>query len=357
MIPMLDEKNKQILKDLSPEKLGDCFKELRDILQKKEDFTFDKNVSDWKHYPLMKVIFCDFPNRIYLGSSLKLNITEEVDSFLRVNNSDLRNFIGTELGAGDIGKAKRLLRILDCLKDLSEEKKYTKNWVPRSLPTSISEGLADLMRPWRKVPNPIKKNTNLGEFISNILKDVKNFHPNVYEEYGKFKKGVDVKSFLMRSVHKTLSYQYYSGTSESFCPMFFFDIINSPQFQAMSVHPKYQLILLDMIVRANFLSGTLKDQSVETNGFIYTWSDCNIEIAESTFQEALKDIVNRGWFKVIGFRKLIDGRYVKKYIPSIKWKTINISDEEVSRIQKYKLDKLNRIERSKARNIESSHTV
>ncbi len=181
------------------------------------------------------------------------------------------------------------------------------------------------------------------------MKDVKRLYPEIYQQYQELRRAATGDTPLTQVVKQTVSHRYFSGNIGSFSPLYMADILSSPQFKAMGEHAKHQLILLDMIDLCNYLAGSRKGSSVETNGFRYTWADCRVEASEDTHQKAVKEIVARGWFKVVGKVKLDDGRMVKLYVPSTDWKKRVLSQADIDRIQGYGFGKHERIRASRER--------
>jgi len=141
------------------------------------------------------------------------------------------------------------------------------------------------------------------------------------------------------TTHKqSVSYNFYrTGEYNSYTGLYLSDIFTSDNFRALSKRPKAQLVLLNMIDCCNRLY--VKNQ----NGFIFTYSQCCVDICEKEFRESLDHIIEKGWFT----RELLQNKYL--YFPSQDWKNVRLADIEIEAIQSRDTTKESKIERDTKR--------
>lgn len=346
---MLDDEVKERLKALSVREVKEAVAELTNCLETANREQREIIITEFPWFKSIQNIFSDIPDILTPGTALQAKIHWLTAAYIEINNPELFTyFLENRLVRKDLS-AHCLQTSLEDLREIADEIKHTKGWTQQEIPFETRQFLGNLTDWNHQIHNTFDTNTDVESYIYFILKDVKLFHPEIYQQYQELCRAKTGDTPLLQAVKQTISHKYFSGSIGSFCPLYLPDILNSPQFMAMGTHPKHQLILLDMIDLCNYLDGSRKGCSIETNGFHYTWSDCRIEVSEDAFRYAVKDIVSRGWFKVISRKRLDDGPSMKMYVPSADWKKKRLSDQEITRIQDVETRKQKRISDSKER--------
>lgn len=346
---MLDNEVKERLKALTIEGFDYTISSLRKCFNLAQEEQHKIFIGGFPWYQIIQDIHEGIPDTIVPGANINISMKWLEVSYIELNNPTLFDFFVAKGINKKNHTAEYLQTSLEELRDIADEIKHTKGWTQQEIPFETRQFLGNLTNWNHQIHNTFDTNTDVESYIYFILKDVKLLHPDIYQQYQELCRAKTGDTPLLQAVKQTISHKYFSGSIGSFCPLYLPDILNSPQFKAMGAHPKHQLILLDMIDICNYLDGSRKGCSIETNGFHYTWSDCRIEVSEDAFRFAVKDIVSRGWFKVISRKRLDDGPSMKMYVPSADWKKKRLSDQEITRIQDVETRKKKRISDSKER--------
>jgi|GEM_PF-2380942 len=346
---MFDDFTKERLRTLTIEEFSCALNSLRACLADAREQGVKVAIHGHSWISTVELICGDIPKVLSPETSICIDIPAVNMRYLEIHNPTLADWLVAKGHVAENITALNLNSVITLLRDKADDVAHTHGEPIVSIPWDIRLFLSMFLQPSHKVIEYIDKNVNVEDFIHLLLKDAKRLHPKVHEQYQELRRAKTGDTPLLQAVKQTISHKYFSGSIGSFCPMYLPDIFNSPQFKAMSAHPKHQVILLDMVDLCNFLAGSRKGSNIETNGFRYTWSDCRIEISEDAFRWALKDIVSRGWFKVIGKGKSDDGPAAIMYAPSTDWKKKRLAEKEISRIQKCGEQKRKRIADSKER--------
>lgn len=345
---MLDDDVKERLKVLTIEEVKEAVSAMRELsasaTERQESISIEGE--DW--YKWLSALYPYIPSEVSPNEEINFRMDPLATSYIEIHNPVLFDaYVVKEIVLPNYTASV----LYDCilrLRELADDIAHDSNFIPIEIDIMIRQFLGQLL-PVHQIWNTIYKDTKIEEFVYFITKNVKRRHPRIYQQYQELCRAKTGDTPLLQAVKQTISHRYFSGNIGSFCPLYLADILNNPQFKAMSSHPKHQWILLDMIDLCNYLAGSRKGCSIETNGFHYTWSDCRIEISEDAFRCAVKDIVSRGWFKVISKKRLDDAPAVKMYVPSTDWKKKRLSDQEIARIQDCGEQKQKRIADSKKR--------
>lgn len=346
---MIDATTQQRLRNLTIDDVRLAFKELMKC--RDDAITTEQEVSlaDKPELSPLKCIYTTVSDSIGPSSTIKLIPDPLAVCYIRKMNPVLYEALIEKKLIKKEQIAEYLQKVVASLRDIADDVIHSQSNAAKGVSYEYMQFIGMFVKPDRTMLTVIDKKTKVEDFIYLVLKDIRKQQPELYKQYQEVCRVRTDDTPLMQAVKQTISYKYYAGNTKSFCPLFFTDICRSPQYQAMGRNPKYQLMLLDMIDLCNYLSGSRKGSSIEANGFHYTWSDCNVEASEDTFQKGMHEIVARGWFKVVGRAVLDDGRTVKMYAPSTDWKKKGLSEADLLRIQQHKEGKLKRLKDSKHR--------
>ena len=224
---MLDNATQERLRTLTFEEMRYAIKIIRECITAAKDTQQEVILADKPELFPLRDIYASFPD-VISPSGMPAPIPDPLAvCCLREKNPELYEALTEKDLIQKQYIALYLQNVIATLRDMADEAKHSQSIVPQGIPVEYRQFLSILTKPDRGIFESIDKDTQVENYIHLVLKDIKQLHPELYQQYQEVSRAKTGDTPLTQAVKKSISYKYFSGKTKSFCPIYLNDIFLS----------------------------------------------------------------------------------------------------------------------------------